>query len=80
MPAIGKQTKQFPQLPDDKGHFGDYGGIYVAETLIPALQELRDAFYRYREDPDFVAVDLYADPPRPPAKPRQSWILIQVPW
>ena len=55
VPAIGKQTKQFPQLPDDKGHFGDYGGIYVAETLIPALQELRDAFYRYREDPDFVA-------------------------
>ena len=31
-------------LPDDSGHFGRYGGIFVAETLIPALEELRLAY------------------------------------
>ena len=32
-----KQKVKVPELPDDKGHFGPYGGIFVAETLIPAL-------------------------------------------
>jgi tryptophan synthase beta chain len=42
-------------LPDPRGHFGPYGGIFVAETLMHALGELRDAYARYREDPEFVA-------------------------
>jgi tryptophan synthase beta chain len=41
--------------PDARGHFGPYGGTYVAETLIHALDELRDAYERYRLDSDFVA-------------------------
>ena len=35
--------------------FGPYGGRYVPETLIPALDELEQAYERYREDPEFVA-------------------------
>jgi tryptophan synthase beta chain len=42
-------------LPDPSGHFGNYGGIFVAETLIHALEELKDAYARYRNDPEFVA-------------------------
>ncbi len=42
-------------LPDASGHFGRYGGVFVAETLIRALDELRDAYARYRADPAFVA-------------------------
>ena len=42
-------------LPDARGHFGPYGGIFVAETLIHALEELNDAYARFRADPEFVA-------------------------
>jgi len=42
-------------LPDSQGHFGPYGGIFVAETLIQALEELRLAYEKYRGDPDFMA-------------------------
>jgi tryptophan synthase beta chain len=37
-----------------KGRFGDYGGFYVPEVLIPVLEELEDAFYCYYEDKRFV--------------------------
>ena len=46
---------QMTDLPDARGHFGEYGGVFVAETLIHALDELRDAYQRYRHDPDFLA-------------------------
>ncbi len=42
-------------LPDATGHFGPYGGRFVAETLVHALDELRDAWERHRNDPVFVA-------------------------
>ncbi len=42
-------------LPDAQGHFGPYGGSFVAETLFKALDELRDAYARYRVDPEFQA-------------------------
>ena len=42
-------------LPDSRGHFGPYGGVFVAETLMHALAELREAYDRYRQDPAFVA-------------------------
>jgi tryptophan synthase beta chain len=42
-------------LPDKGGHFGDYGGRYVAETLMPALVELERAYREARRDPDFRA-------------------------
>ena len=42
-------------LPDDRGHFGPYGGVFVAETLIEALDQLKAAYERYRLDPEFRA-------------------------
>jgi tryptophan synthase beta chain len=42
-------------LPDARGHFGPYGGIFVSETLMHALEELRDAYHHYQNDPEFVA-------------------------
>ncbi|TMG99426.1 MAG: tryptophan synthase subunit beta [Betaproteobacteria bacterium] len=40
-------------LPDERGHFGQYGGVFVAETLIRALDELKTQYARYRDDADF---------------------------
>ena len=40
-------------LPDKKGHFGIYGGRYVAETLMPAVLELEESYYRYKDDREF---------------------------
>ncbi|MDR3056145.1 MAG: tryptophan synthase subunit beta [Zoogloeaceae bacterium] len=42
-------------LPDDRGHFGRYGGIFVAETLIAALDELKSAYQTAQADPAFQA-------------------------
>lgn len=42
-------------LPDRLGHFGPYGGTFVSETLIHALDELRDAYAKYKDDPEFLA-------------------------
>lgn len=42
-------------LPDETGHFGVYGGRFVSETLMPALEELEVAWRRYMGDPEFVA-------------------------
>ena len=42
-------------LPDERGHFGPYGGVFVAETLIAALDELKAQYARYRDDPEFIA-------------------------
>jgi tryptophan synthase beta chain len=47
-------------MPDERGHFGPYGGIFVAETLMPAIQELNAAYQHYRSDPEFIA-ELDAD-------------------
>jgi len=46
-------------LPDRRGHFGPYGGIFVAEILIAALEELRSQYEHYRDDPDFQAEFAY---------------------
>ena len=40
-------------LPDKRGHFGDYGGIFVSETLMQPLKELREAYERLRKDKKF---------------------------
>jgi tryptophan synthase beta chain len=39
--------------PDEKGHFGQFGGRYVAETLMPALLELEEAYDQIKDDPEF---------------------------
>ncbi|MBK6741872.1 MAG: tryptophan synthase subunit beta [Hydrogenophilales bacterium] len=46
---------QMYDLPDARGHFGPYGGIYVAETLMAALDELAREYEAARHDPDFQA-------------------------
>ncbi len=47
-------------MPDERGHFGPYGGMFVAETLMLPIQELNQAYQRYMEDPEFIA-ELDAD-------------------
>ncbi|TVO69183.1 tryptophan synthase subunit beta [Denitromonas ohlonensis] len=42
------------QMPDAQGHFGPYGGVFVAETLIPALDSLREAYAACQKDPAFM--------------------------
>ncbi len=42
-------------LPDARGHFGPYGGIFVSETLMHALAQLREVYARYQHDPEFLA-------------------------
>ncbi len=42
-------------LPDERGHFGPYGGRFVAETLMRPLDELNAAYSRYMKDPEFLA-------------------------
>lgn len=44
---------QMYDLPDSLGHFGPYGGTFVAETLIDALDELRAAYAKYQHDAEF---------------------------
>jgi len=41
--------------PDEFGHFGPYGGTYASETLMHALEELKQAYLRWRTDEEFVA-------------------------
>ena len=41
-------------MPDQFGHFGQFGGTFVAETLIEALDELRDMYDKYKDDPKFL--------------------------
>ncbi len=43
------------KYPDQRGHFGQFGGRYVAETLMPALLELEKAYGEARQDPAFMA-------------------------
>lgn len=42
-------------FPDPSGHFGQFGGSYMAETLIPAVEELTAQYLRYQNDPEFKA-------------------------
>ncbi len=42
-------------MPDERGHFGPYGGLFIAETLIPAVEELDAAYNKYMTDADFMA-------------------------
>lgn len=46
---------RFASMPDEKGHFGQYGGRFVSETLIHALDDLDAMYKRLKQDPDFQA-------------------------
>ena len=51
--ASSKNSSSLPRLPDRRGHFGPYGGRYVAETLMTALVELERAYAAARRDSAF---------------------------
>jgi hypothetical protein len=56
--AIARDRPQFlPHRPDERGHFGIYGGRFVAETLMPLILEVERAYAR----------------PRPIRRSRRSW-------
>jgi len=50
---------QLYDMPDERGHFGQFGGSFVAETLVEALEELRVMYDKYRHDPEFLAEYAY---------------------
>jgi len=56
--ALESQVRRdidYSQWPDARGHFGPYGGAYVAETLMAPLAELAAAYETFRKDPAFIA-------------------------
>ena len=48
-----KSEKLIGRYPDARGHFGPYGGMFVSETLMAPLEELRRAYEQYAKDPEF---------------------------
>jgi len=55
VPTVPEAISDFSAYPDARGHFGPYGGRFVAETLMAPLAELEAAYRRYRDDPQFMA-------------------------
>ncbi len=53
--ATETTTSNWQNMPDENGHFGPYGGIFVSETLMEALHELRVAYEKFKQDPEFQA-------------------------
>ena len=53
--SSSKPTTYQRALPDERGRFGDYGGQYMPEMLMPAVQRLEEAYARVRDDPAFWA-------------------------
>ncbi len=52
-----QQPNSFRTGPDERGHFGIYGGRFVAETLMPLILELEKAYAAAKADPDFQKRD-----------------------
>ena len=55
LPNIAPNERLTGKFPDTEGHFGPYGGIFVSETLMRPIQELQEAYEKYRDDPEFKA-------------------------
>ena len=49
------EDNYYDTYPDEKGHFGPYGGRFVGETLMSAIYALEEAYDLYKNDPDFKA-------------------------
>ena len=67
---VTSQQNDLPEMPDEKGHFGIFGGKFIAETLMAPVEELRQAYESLKKDPEFIAeldVDLadYVGRPSP---------------
>lgn len=54
IPEAWKFGDDLSNQPDDGGHFGEFGGSYVSETLMASLSELKEGYMRWRQDPEFV--------------------------
>ena len=54
MEKNAQRMHKFEQMPDSRGHFGPYGGRFVAETLMAPIAELEDAYHRYMKDTEFL--------------------------
>lgn len=52
--TIEFNTTEPYNFPDERGHFGPYGGVFVAETLMEPIDELGIAYERYMKDPEFL--------------------------
>ena len=50
-----RESINFDQMPDENGHFGPYGGRFVSETLVYALDQLTSLYERLKDDPEFQA-------------------------
>ena len=55
MASENSRYRELLNLPDEHGHFGPYGGIFASETLMGALDELREAYEHYKNDAEFLA-------------------------
>ena len=55
MPSLEPPTMSTYSQPDANGHFGPYGGAFISETLTHAIDELKQAWAHYQNDPDFIA-------------------------
>ena len=53
--SVQQQPNSFRTGPDERGHFGIYGGRFVAETLMPLVLEVERAYAAARQDPAFDA-------------------------
>lgn len=52
--AKNEIVKDYTAYPDKRGHFGQFGGLFVAETLMGPLDELREAYEKFSKDEDFL--------------------------
>ena len=60
MASKSEKPNSFRALPDARGHFGLYGGRFVAETLMPLVLEVEKAWQAARADPSFqTELDYY---------------------
>ena len=55
MNTVGNAEKSDAPLPNENGYFGDYGGRFVAETLMQPLLDLEAAYKKYMSDDEFLA-------------------------
>ncbi len=49
------ERQNWAELPDERGHFGPYGGKFIAETLMEPVEELQSAYDHFKNDADFQA-------------------------
>jgi len=54
MTSDTQTEKKLSDMPDEKGHFGQYGGMFVPETLMEPLEQLKQAYFKYMQDPEFL--------------------------